>query len=121
MRFLVDQNVSYKVAHLLVEAEYDSVHVRAFGLEAATDSLILARAAEEDRVIITGDSDFGSLLAQSAATRPSVIFLRRVQGQRAVQQAGLVLDNLPAILDDLTAGALVVCAPTLCSASEGSR
>jgi predicted nuclease of predicted toxin-antitoxin system len=112
VRFLLDQNVSSKVVDLLGGAGHDAIHVRAIGMREATDAAVLDRAAAEGRVIVTGDSDFGTLLAQSRANYPSVLFLRRVQGQRSVQQAALILDNLSAVTEDLTAGALVVCTDT---------
>ena len=73
MRFLIDNALSPRVATLLASAGHEAVHVREYGLQAAPDTVIFARAADEDRIIISADSDFGTLLAQSHAPRPSVI------------------------------------------------
>jgi predicted nuclease of predicted toxin-antitoxin system len=50
VRFLLDQNLSERLAELLCEAGHDAVHVKALGLSTTPDTTILARAAEESRV-----------------------------------------------------------------------
>jgi len=62
VRFLVDANLSPRVAALLNEAGHDAVAVRDLGLQDATDETILEQALDEDRVIVSHDADFGSLL-----------------------------------------------------------
>jgi predicted nuclease of predicted toxin-antitoxin system len=37
--------------------------VRDYGMQAATDGDILARAAGESRIVVSADADFGTLLA----------------------------------------------------------
>jgi predicted nuclease of predicted toxin-antitoxin system len=58
MKFLLDENVSYRVAPHLKVAGHDAVHVGDIGLTSAGDSVILARAREDGRVIVSGDHDF---------------------------------------------------------------
>lgn len=64
MRFLVDQCLSAQVAHALRGAGHDAVQVGANGLSRADDAQVLARAAAEDRVLVSADTDFGGLLAE---------------------------------------------------------
>lgn len=106
MRFLVDQAVSWRVANDLTVAGHDAVHVRDLGMSTARDAVILDRAASEDRIIITQDTDFGTLLVASGSERPSVILLRMRSG-RPAEQARALLASLTAAEEDLLEGAIV--------------
>jgi predicted nuclease of predicted toxin-antitoxin system len=76
MRFLVDMPVSPRVAAWLTEQGHDAVHAADRGLGQAADRELLDRAAQEERIVITADTDFPQLLALSRATIPGVILLR---------------------------------------------
>lgn len=108
MRFLLDQNMSPQLAGLLGAAGHDAVHVRSLGLASEPDDVVLAAAEDQDRVIVSADTDFGTLLARSGAHRPSVVLVRRAVGRRAADQARLLTENLPTVESDLVAGAVVV-------------
>jgi predicted nuclease of predicted toxin-antitoxin system len=107
VRFLVDANVSPRVAALLAAAGHDAVAVRDVRLAAAADDDILAQAFDEDRVIISHDTDFGTLLAARRQVKPSFILVRSSDPLTADDVAGLLLANLDAVTDDLAAGAIV--------------
>ena len=70
MKFLVDQNRSPALAERLRDAGHDAVHTMELGLERAEDDELLLLAREEQRVVISGDTDFGALLALTNATSP---------------------------------------------------
>ena len=108
MRLLLDNNLSPRLSVLLSEAGHDTQHVRDQGLQAASDELVLAFARDHQRVLISADTDFGTLLARTGAKTPSIVLIRRSSGRRPRQLAALLLANLDQIADDLAAGAVVV-------------
>jgi predicted nuclease of predicted toxin-antitoxin system len=108
VRFLVDQNRSPALAERLRDAGHDAVHTMELGLERAEDDELLLLAREEQRVVISGDTDFGALLALANATSPSVILFRSRDRRSADDQATLLLSHLNDVEGDLIAGAVVV-------------
>ena len=72
----------------------------------ATRALDVAR--DEQRIVISGDTDFGALNTLLALTRqksPSVILFRRRHHRTAEQQIVVILAHLNDLADDLTTGA----------------
>ena len=104
MRFLVDNNLSPRLADLLESSGHQAVHVRNCGLQTATDAVLLQRGPDEGRTLISADIDFGALLARERATSPSVILFRSSTGRRAADVASVILANLDAVADDLHGG-----------------
>lgn len=108
MRLLLDNNLSPRLVDALAVVGWDVLHVRALGLHAATDAVVLQAALADSRTLISADTDFGALLAHSHAGGPSVILLRRVVGRRVDDVAALLIGNLPAVDEELRAGSIVV-------------
>lgn len=111
MKWLVDNALSTDVSVSLCAAGHNAVHVRDFGLAAAEDQFIFDRAAQEDRVILSADTDFGTLLARRHASKPSVVLFRGATPRRATSQSALLLANLPSFEEDLRDRAIVVIEP----------
>lgn len=108
MRFLVDNALSPALAEELRQQGYDASHVRDLGLGAARDEQILACAADEDRIVISADTDFGTLLALRQQSKPSFILFRRTEGRRPTRQAAILLGHFSRIEEALNHGAIVV-------------
>ena len=108
MSFLIDNSVSPLVAERLREAGHDAVHVRDYGLQDSDDEIIFDRATAEDRVVVSADTDFGTILAERKATKPSLILFRGKSPRRPEVQARLLIVNLTTIIDLLDKGSIIV-------------
>ncbi|MFO7778564.1 MAG: DUF5615 family PIN-like protein [Nitriliruptoraceae bacterium] len=111
MRLLIDENLSPRVARLLREAGHDAAHVVEVGLDNTDDAVILSAAADDARIIVTADTDFGALLAARGTASPSVVMLRSSDHLTPDEQAHLVAVVLTRVRGELEGGAIASVTP----------
>jgi predicted nuclease of predicted toxin-antitoxin system len=106
MLFLADMGISQRTVEWLRKVGHDCVHLRDQHLQTLDDALIIVKAREEGRVILTFDLDFAALMAVSNAKFPSVIILR-LRNQKSVNQIFKIKEVLGESSLSLLNGAII--------------
>ena len=107
MRLLVDNALSPKVSRLLQLAGHDAIHLRDLGMQAATDSEVFRTAEDQNRTIVSADTDFGALLAVRRKSHPSFILFRKATGMKPNEIASNLLRILQNHEEEIIAGCIV--------------
>ena len=104
---VVDMNLSAEWTTELARHGWSAVHWSTVGDPRADDSVIMGWALANGYVVFTHDLDFGTMLALTHATGPSVL---QVRGQNVLPEdiGPMVIAALRQYDDALAAGALVV-------------
>ena len=82
MKFLLDQDVYAVTTRFLRENGYDVITAYELGLSRAKDSELLKVAAEQGRIFITRDRDYGNLVFVHGAGS-GVVYLRMLPSSMA--------------------------------------
>jgi predicted nuclease of predicted toxin-antitoxin system len=81
-------------------------------MQRAADEVIFDRAASDQSIIVSADTDFGTLLATRSAPKPSVILFRGGGSRRADALARALLANLSQLAEALDAGCIATFEPS---------
>ena len=74
MKFLIDENLSPKVAERLrVDDKLDAIHLRDRGLLGVSDAVVLQRAYDEDRILVTANVKDFQRLARVREIHPGIV------------------------------------------------
>ena len=107
MRFLLDMNLPPALADRLRAEGHDAIHVLDAGLGNLPDRAIFEQAAEDRRIVVTFDLDFGEIAGFAGPGNSSIILLRL----RSARQLHL-LDRLRVAIarvgDALQTGAILL-------------
>lgn len=106
MKLLVDMNLSPSWVEALGAMGFEAVHWSSVGDPRASDRELLEYAEAGGYTVFTNDLDFGTILAASAASSPSVIQVRATDLTPA-RLGPLVQTALGQYAEWLEAGALI--------------
>ena len=111
MKLLIDNALSPQIVDPLRQAGHDVVHVREYNLQTADDATILERAESEMRVVVSADTDFGTLLALRYKSLPSVVLFRGATHRRPRSVAMRLIAELTVATESLNAGCVLTIEP----------
>jgi predicted nuclease of predicted toxin-antitoxin system len=101
LRFLVDRCAGRRLADWLRSQGHDVVEVRATGRDPG-DAALLRRAADDARILVTIDTDFGALIHLRAQAHAGLIRLPDVPAARRIElMAQILADHAEAELSQV--------------------
>jgi predicted nuclease of predicted toxin-antitoxin system len=107
MKLLLDQNLSPRLVHRLVDLYPNSIHVTQVELDRSLDQEIWHYARQHDYIIVTKDVDFSEFSILQGFP-PKVIWIRR--GNCSTQEIEIILrenfDAIKAMNADINTGIL---------------
>ncbi len=94
--FLTDENINPIVVQSLRERGCDVFDVKEQGLQGNTDTFLLLLATEQNRVVLTHDSDFGTLVIADGKPFIGIVYLKpgHILPQFTLQSLDAVFDEI---------------------------
>jgi predicted nuclease of predicted toxin-antitoxin system len=99
MRFLIDESVGVHIVRYLRSSGHDVVYISEVAA-GALDEDVLKKAAEETRILITNDKDFGDLVFRSGQPHHGVL-LFRLKDESAANQVKVLTSLLEQYSDHI--------------------
>ena len=110
MKIVIDMNISPDIVLILKNNGFEAIHWLTVGVSNAADREIIAWAKNNNHAILTHDLDFGTILAVSQASAPSVIQIR-TQNLLSSDFQTLLISVLKQFQSELDRGALITIDP----------
>jgi predicted nuclease of predicted toxin-antitoxin system len=105
VRFLLDENVPRSLVRSLLERGHDAVPIPE-RLRGSADAKVLAHAARAGRILVTLDTDFGTLVFLSRRKPPPAVVLLRLPAAELVERVDPVIAAMESAL--IAVGVFVV-------------
>ncbi len=96
MQFKIDENLPLEIAHLLINANHDAKTVNEQRLQGVRDSTLINVCKNENRILVTLDTDFSDIGAYPPQDFSGIIVLR-VGSQSKIHIIGVFNRILPLI------------------------
>ena len=93
MRLLANENVSATVIHTLRQRGHDVLSAKE-SMRGKSDSAVLQRARQEERLVVTHDKDFGELAFRNCLPAECGILLFRLSGADPASDSRRVLEAI---------------------------
>ena len=103
MKFLIDRCAGSKLAAWLRSRGHDVIESRSLGPDPG-DGQILEWAWRQKRVLVTIDTDFGTLVYRAGASHSGIVRLPDVPASKRIQLMGALLNRYH---EDLDAAAII--------------
>jgi len=93
--FLADENIHPAMISFLRDNGYDVISVEQLNLTGKSDHAIISEALKTERIIITHDSDFGSIAVAGGEPFTGIIYIRpgHIKGDYAIETIKTVLQQ----------------------------
>ena len=110
MRFLVDECLYYSIVEHLRRAGHDVVWARD-GMSQTSDARLLALAAQQNRVLMSEDRDFGSLIFRDLCPAFGVVLIKVAEFESTMDAVGAHVATIVADLGSQCVGRFIVIEP----------
>lgn len=111
MKFLTDENIGLEVVAFLRKNGHDVRSVTEIS-PGVSDLIVLTKALDEHRVLITSDTDFGELVYRAGQQHTGIILLR-LSDERNTNKIRVLQELLIRYTDKLTGSFTVVTETTV--------
>ncbi len=107
MKFLVDMPLSPKTVKFSINMGHEAVRVSEIGMAKSKDRDIFDFAEKNEMIVLSADLDFGTILASTHSSKPSVIIFR-LRDPSPEHVNSLLSSNLSSIKENLLKGSIVI-------------